>query len=49
MEGQPWPSSRFINGGMASSRERKGREGEGVQGGMARGVPWGGGGLQEGL
>jgi hypothetical protein len=32
MGGQPWPSSRSINGGMASSRERKGREGEGEQG-----------------
>jgi hypothetical protein len=28
MGGQPWPSSRSINDGMASSRERKGREGE---------------------
>jgi hypothetical protein len=32
MGGQPWPSSRSINGAMASSRERKGREGEGEQG-----------------
>jgi hypothetical protein len=31
MGGQPWPSSRSINGDMASSRERKGREGEGAR------------------
>jgi hypothetical protein len=30
MGGQPWPSSRSINGGIASLRERKGREGEGA-------------------
>jgi hypothetical protein len=36
--GQPWPSSRSINDGMASSRERKGREGEGEQGGTAWGA-----------
>jgi hypothetical protein len=32
MEGQPWPSSMSINGDMASSHERKGREGEGELG-----------------
>jgi hypothetical protein len=32
MGGQPWLSSRSINCAMASSRERKGREGEGEQG-----------------
>jgi hypothetical protein len=37
MGGQPWPSSRSINDNMASSRERKGREGEGEQGGATRG------------
>jgi hypothetical protein len=43
MGGQPWSSSRSINDGMASSRERKGREGER----RARlGAAWGGGGLQ---
>jgi hypothetical protein len=41
MGGQPWPSSRSINGGMARSRERKGREGEGEQGGTARGAAMG--------
>jgi hypothetical protein len=37
MGGQPWPRSRFINGGMASSRERKGREGEGTRLGVQLG------------
>jgi hypothetical protein len=32
MGGQPWPSPRSINGGMACSRERKGRDGEGSRG-----------------
>jgi hypothetical protein len=41
MGGQPWPSSRSINDNMASSRERKGREGEGEQGGTARGAAMG--------
>jgi hypothetical protein len=40
--GQPWPSSRSINGGMASLQERKGREGEG----HGWGTTWGEGGLQ---
>jgi hypothetical protein len=35
MGGQPWPISRSINGGMASSQERKGREGRG------KGHSWG--------
>jgi hypothetical protein len=37
MGGQPWPSSRSINGGMANSRERKGREGEGARMGVQLG------------
>jgi hypothetical protein len=37
MGGQPWPSSRSINGGMASSRERKGMEGEGARLGVRLG------------
>jgi hypothetical protein len=46
MGGQPWPSSRSVNGGMEGSRERKGREGgtAGVwlgEGEGCRGVPWG--------
>jgi hypothetical protein len=50
MGGQPWPSSRFINGGMASSRERKGRgKGKGKREmGHRCGAPWGEGGLQGG-
>jgi hypothetical protein len=42
MEGQPWLSSRSINGGMASSWERKEREGEGEQGGHGKGGLLGG-------
>jgi hypothetical protein len=48
MGGQPWPSSRSINGGIASLRERKGREGEGAWQGVClgegegwSGAPWG--------
>jgi hypothetical protein len=37
MGGQPWPSSRSSNGGMASSRERKGKEGEGARLGVQLG------------
>jgi hypothetical protein len=40
---RPWPSSRSINGGMVSSRERKGREGERSRGARL-GVAWGRGG-----
>jgi hypothetical protein len=37
MGGQPWPSSKSINDGMASSQERKGREGEGARLGVRLG------------
>jgi hypothetical protein len=37
MGGQPWRNSRSINGGMASLRKRKGREGEWAQLGVRHG------------
>jgi hypothetical protein len=51
MGGKPWPCSRCINGGMASSLERNEREGEGEQGarlGGSMGLAMGRQGLQEG-